>query len=202
MAMEVKTEDRKKKMENRRPDIRYLNDMKSVLYDQKWTKAILNFPVYYMYRGIKKQGKLRYDITKLTSRMLGQEFPKTFGHNHLGQCQEIYEVLSSKALFLFQKCQGKIVKEVFAIRAKRGDFIIIPPNYDHLIINSSKKNLKTGNWISQKCTHVYDFIKKMGGACYYYTKSGWIKNKNYDIIPKLRFKKSLKLMPKNLDFLK
>ena len=67
--------------------------------------------------------------------------------------------------------------------------IVIPPNYDHLIINLSKKKLRTGNWISQNCKNNYKFIEKMGGACYFYTKSGWVKNKNYKSIPKLRFEK-------------
>jgi len=41
----------------------------------------------------------------------------------------------------------------------------------------------------------------MQGACYFYTKSGWIKNKNYKFVPKIRFEKPLKEKPKNLDFL-
>ena len=42
----------------------------------------------------------------------------------------------------------------------------------------------------------------MKGAGYFYTKRGWIKNKNYAKIPKLRIEKPLKSKPKNLDFLK
>jgi oxalate decarboxylase/phosphoglucose isomerase-like protein (cupin superfamily) len=42
----------------------------------------------------------------------------------------------------------------------------------------------------------------MQGACYYYTKNGWIKNENYKNVPPLRFEESLKSEPTNLDFLK
>jgi oxalate decarboxylase/phosphoglucose isomerase-like protein (cupin superfamily) len=42
----------------------------------------------------------------------------------------------------------------------------------------------------------------MKGGCYYYTKSGWVKNKNYEKTPELRFEKPLKSIPKNIDFLK
>lgn len=38
-----------------KPEIRYLNDMKMVLYDQKWAKKAPDFEVYYMYRGVKKK---------------------------------------------------------------------------------------------------------------------------------------------------
>jgi len=42
----------------------------------------------------------------------------------------------------------------------------------------------------------------MKGAGYFYTKSGWIKNKNYGKVLQLRFERPLKSKPKNLDFLK
>ena len=71
-----------------------------------------------------------------------------------------------------------------------------------IIINPSKKELKIANWVSVKNKNVYEELEKMKGAGYFYTKSGWIKNKNYKKVPKLRFEKPLKSMPKNLDFLK
>ncbi len=180
----------------KKPEIRYLNDMKDVVYDKKWFKIAKNFPVYYMYRGVRKKDDLRYDITVIPPKMLGQEFPKTKGHAH--PFKEVYQVLSGEGLFLLQKCQNKKVKDVFWVKVRKGDVLVIPQGYEHLIINSSKKTLKTGNWLSQKCLNFYDFIEKMRGACYYYTKSGWVKNKNYVNIPPLHFKKPFKSSPKNL----
>ena len=58
------------------------------------------------------------------------------------------------------------------------------------------------NWVSKKCKSDYGPIEKKRGACYFYTKSGWIKNKNYKRVPELCSKKPKKSMPKNLDFLK
>ena len=173
--------------------------MKNVVYDKKWFKIAKNFPVYYMYRGVKKKDGLRYDITVIPPKMLGQEFPKTKGHSH--PFKELYQILSGEGLFLLQKCQNKKVKDVFWVKVRKGGVLVIPQNYEHLIINSSKRTLKTGNWLSQKCQNLYNFIEKMKGACYCYTKSGWVKNKNYVNIPRLRFKKPLKSLPKNLDFL-
>jgi oxalate decarboxylase/phosphoglucose isomerase-like protein (cupin superfamily) len=49
---------------------------------------------------------------------------------------------------------------------------------------------------------VYKELLAMKGAGYFYTKSGWKKNKNYKIVPKLRFESPLKQIPSNLDFLK
>ena len=114
--------------------IRSLKEMKSVLYDQKWYKKAKNFPVYYVWRGVKWEGDLRYDITIIPPKMLGQEFPKTKGHHHLNHFQELYQVLEGETFYFIQKGKGKNVKDCYVIKAKKGDFIIIPFNAGHLKI--------------------------------------------------------------------
>ena len=207
-SMEVKAQSSKLKAQSYnlklktkiKPDVRYLYDMKSVLYDKKWLMTVENFPVYYIYRGVKEKNCLRYDITDITSRLLGREFPKTKGHEHPKGCQEFITVLEGKAIFLFQKSKGKRVLDVYQILAKKGDWVIAPAGYAHITINPGPEKLKIANWIDKKCRGIYDFIEKLQGACYYYTKSGWIKNKKYDIIPKLRtnqlFKRKLRFFEK------
>jgi len=176
--------------------------MKQVLYDKEWLKKAPNFPLYYMYRGIKRKGELRYDITVIPPRMLGKEFVKTKGHEHSENYGEIYIILSGKAIYLIQKYQKGEIKDVYAIRAKRSDIVVIPPKFGHITVNPGHHKLKEANWCNERCKNIYDLYEKKQGACYYYTKSGWIKNKNYGKIPKLRFKKPLKSMPQNLNFLK
>lgn len=189
-------------MKNRQPDIRFLNDMRKVLYDRKWAKDALNLELYYMYRGIKEKDGLRYDITIIPPKMLGREFVKTTGHGHIGPYPEIYTVLKGKAFFLMQKRTGGKIKDVCVVKAKKGGVCLIRGGYEHITINPSKKEiLKMANWISKKCQSDYIPIKRAGGACYFYAENGWVKNKNYKNIPKLRFEKPLKKMPKDLKFL-
>jgi len=189
-------------LKSKKPDIRFLKEMKEVLYDQKWAKKTVNFELYYMYRGLKRKNGLRYDITVIPPKMLGQEFVKTKGHEHSNNYGEVYLVLEGEAIFLIQKHGHNKIEDVYAIKAKRGGAVIIPPHYGHITINPSDKELKEANWLDERCQNIYDlFVKKQGG-CYYYTKKGWIKNKNYKKVPKLRFKKPLKSMPKDLNFLK
>ncbi len=190
-------------LKNKKPDIRYLNDMRKVIYDRKWLKTAPNFELYYMYRGLKKKGELRYDITVIPARMLGKEFTKTKGHEHPKNMGEFYITLQGEAIYLAQKRKGKEIKDVFAVKSKKqGDVVIIPPGYAHVTINSSKKDLKIANWVATNCKNKYQTFEKLKGACYFYTKKGWIKNKNYKKVPKLRFEKPKKSIPKNLDFLK
>lgn len=189
----------------KKPDIRYLNDMRDILYDRKWAKTAPNLELYYMSRGIEEKDGLRYDITVIPARMLGQEFVKTAGHEHIDNFGEVYIVLNGRAIYLMQKMLHRSrfqIEDVFAVEAKKGDVAVIPPGYGHVTINPGKKSLKMANWLSKNCQSDYQLFGKMHGACYFYTKNGWVKNKNYKKVPKLHFKKPLKSMPKNLDFLK
>lgn len=185
----------------KKPEIRYSRDLKEVVMDERWLKSAKNFPVYYMYRGVKRRGGLRYDITEIVPAMLGKEFPKTKGHEHSENFQEIYTVLKGRALYLVQKCKNGEVLDVFAVKARKGESVVIPPGYGHITINPLRETLKESNWVAEECKNIYDLFEKMRGACYYYTKSGWVKNRNYKKVPKLKFKKPLKSSPKNLDFL-
>lgn len=194
----IMAESKKKKI---KPEIRYLKDLEKVIFDKEWFKKTKNFPVYYMYRGIKRKDKLRYDITEIPAKMFGKEFPKTKGHEHCQNFQEIYTVLKGEALYLAQKCQGKKVLDVFAVFAKKGESVLIPKGYGHITINPSNNTLREANWVSENCKNIYNLFEKMNGACYFYTIDGWIKNKNYKNIPKLRFEKPLKKLPKDLSFL-
>lgn len=209
----MKRENKKnrRRIKGIQPDIRYLKDMEEVVCDKNFAKKHPSLELYYMYRGIDRIDDLRYDITIMPSQMLGEEFVKTKGHSHLNEMQELYTVLEGEAIFLMQKgkpsfaeaSEGKgEIEDVFVVKAKKGEWIIVPPGYAHITINPSKKELKMANWIYEGCKSFYEDIRKMQGACYYFTQSGWIKNKNYKKIPPLRFEKPLKEKPKNLDFLK
>ncbi len=186
------------------PDIRRLNDMREVVYDKEWLKNASDIELYYMYRGVENKNGLRYDITVIHPAFLGSEFVKTKGHYHLENWQEVYTVLEGTAIYLMQKKnENGDIEDVYAVKTKKGESIIIKPGYGHVTINPSEtEKLKMANWVSPDCKVDYLPYEKLQGACYYYLKSGWAKNENYKTVPELRFEKSLKNIPENLDFLK
>ncbi|XOB46871.1 MAG: glucose-6-phosphate isomerase family protein [Candidatus Nealsonbacteria bacterium] len=192
---------KKKKIKDVKPDVRRLYDMKKVIYDKEWLKTAPNFKLYYMYREVKEKDGLKYNITIIPPRMLGKEFVKTKGHYHIGKYGELYIVLKGKAIYLLQKEKNGKIENVYYVKAKKGDYIIVPPDYGHITINPSLEELKMADWSSKKCKSDYKLIERKKGGCYYYTKSGWVKNKNYKKVPKLKFKKPKKTFPKNLSFL-
>ncbi len=192
-----------------KPDIRHLNDIKDVVYDKQWLKTAPNLELYYMYRDLAEtqldfmniiKNDLRYDITILKPNKLGKEFNKTLGHDHPVvpgtnvTYPELYEVLDGKAMFLLQDSCDKKIETIVAIKAQKNDKIIIPPNYEHLIINIGKTDLKTANWVSRKFeSNIYRPLKMKHGFSYYALKSlfgiKFIQNNNYESIPKLKFEK-------------
>ena len=181
---------------------RLMKEMKNVLYDKSLAHKFPERPLYYVWRGVDKKDGLRYDITLMPSQMLGKEYVRTKGNRNSENYFELYTLLKGKAIFLIQKSNKEIVEDVIVVKAKKGDWISISPEYAVIMINPSWRKLKTGNWVSEKNQNIYQELEEMSGACYFYTKLGWIKNKNYKHIPEIRFEKPLKKMPKNLDYLK
>lgn len=191
-------------LSNLKPDVRHLNDMREVLADRDFAKNSPDIDLYYMYRGLEEKDTIRYDETIIPAKMLGSEFVKTKGHYHVGAYQEIYTVLDGEAIFLMEKRdENNDIKDVYAVSAKKGDFVIIPSFYGHVTINPSKnKDLKTANWSFSGYKSDYSVYEKMQGACYYYTTNSWVKNENYKLVPPLRQEKPVKSLPKDLSFLK
>lgn len=187
----------------RMADVRRLYDMKEVIYDRKWLATQPDFELYYMYRdlyknegdyNVIKQNNLRYDITLMPPKMLGNEFVKTMGHEHpiINNSQfsytEIYQVLEGKATYLLQKTNPskESVEDFIVIRAEKGECIIIPPNYGHATVNESKKTLKMANWVCRHFSSKYDLIKKKKGMAYFLTTNGFIQNPEYKNVSGIR----------------
>lgn len=188
------------------PDIRHLNDMRAVLYDQEWVKSAPDMDLYYMYRKVADTKDLNHNITITLAKFLGKEFNKTKGHIHVGKYGETYTVINGKAIFLMQKTNEESVEDVYAVKASEGESVIIPPYYGHVTINPSDIDLKTGDWSSKNTKSDYSLFEKLQGACYYFIKedSGgtkWVKNPNYKNVPPLRFEEPLKVLPTDLSFL-
>ncbi len=187
------------------PDVRKLSDMRDVIYDIDWLKTVPDMDLYYMYRDLAMSKNdrsiildhhLRYDITVIPPKKLGVEYVKTAGHYHPcveGTCYtypEVYEVLKGTAHYLLQKCDGGRITDVVMIEATEGDKAIIPPNYGHVTINPSNKELKMSNWVSRDFASLYEPYKKCGGAAYFeLADRRLIRNGRCNHIPDIRFLK-------------
>ncbi|MFH1461208.1 MAG: glucose-6-phosphate isomerase family protein [Patescibacteria group bacterium] len=203
-------------LEKIKPQIRYLAEMKDLLFDQAWVQTAPDLKLYFMYRDlaknkqdqtkIKKAG-LRYDITIMPFLMLGREFNKTAGHDHPLVPKtnltypEIYQVLKGRAIFLIQDSQADAILDIYTVQAKENDKVIVPPNYEHLMINASGKELKTANWMAQTESNIYKPFRQKRGFGYYALVGPngdiiWHKSPNYQDVPELKFLPANRLLEK------
>ncbi len=182
------------------PDIRMLSDIKAVLLDREILREG-DRELYYMYRDLALSRSdrdtmleygLRYDITIIPPAMLGREYVKTLGHYHPAvpgtdiSYPEVYEVLAGEGHYLLQRRTGDSVIDVVLVRASAGDKVIIPPDYGHVTINTSNKELKMANWVSREFSSVYEPYVELHGAAYYLTEDGFIANPGYRDVPEIR----------------
>lgn len=164
--------------------VRTVRQMTKTLQAQ-YPEELENFDVYYMYRGVYKQNDIRFDITVIPLRPLGEEYPKTYGHYHPKSedglaYPEVYQVLHGSALFFLQKKNRNGTVEVSMVDAKAKDVVVLPPSYGHNTVNNGKEMLVLANLVYDRLTPMYDDYEKNQGGAYYYLKGGEVaQNTNY-----------------------
>ena len=136
---------------------------------------------YYMIRG----GKDQKNITVWEPGTVGGEYIKTYGHYHVGNLDENYEIVLGEGVALLQKrakdAGGNLLddtlEEFRAIQVKAGDKVYMPPEYGHLVVNTGNTYLVTAddspvnfddvNPVSMPGHADYEPVKRMRGFAYY-----------------------------------
>ena len=136
---------------------------------------------YYMIRG----GVDQKNITVWEPGTISGEYIKTYGHYHVGQLDENYEILFGEGVALLQKLKtdengGMVadeVEEFKAIVTKIGDKIYMAPGYGHLLVNTGTTYFATADdspvYFDDPDPaglpgHAdYEPVKKMKGFAYY-----------------------------------
>lgn len=179
--------------------------------EQETGKTDTRKVVYSVFRGVAKDGDrrlwselgLRYDLTLIRAGKFGREFPKTFGHRHLGPGIEIYQVLHGKAYSLLDKWQGDGVAESILIEAGVGQAFAVLPGVGHITINPFDEILVLANVVPLSIKQDYSLYEKNHGGSHYFVESelsnGFIDilgNPNINSVPAL-WKKAV-FVPKEL----
>lgn len=163
-------------------EARKLSEMNDVFYS--FQPVAEDYPVYFMFRNIAAKNGIRYDITLIPNRIFDDEFVKTYGHYHpIAENNltypEVYQVLYGEALFLLQGKNLDASVNVIKVKAKKGDAVLIPPNFGHVTINPYYTPLLLSNLVADGFRAEYEEYKNSHGAALYYTKGGWVPNGNY-----------------------
>lgn len=166
------------------PSVRTFSELRSVMKEE----PTRNGEAYYMYRNVLKEKDLRYDITVIPQWVNETESAKTYGHCHPIAEQhlsfpEVYQILYGEAIFLLQKELVNGDFFVSIVEGKKGDVLLIPPNFCHVTINAGTKDLILANVVADHFTPDYSIFKRNHGAAYYVMANGVIvQNSNYIIL--------------------
>lgn len=146
--------------------------MREVLMDPDATGPSVH---YYMIRG----GEEQKNITVWEPGLVGREYIKTYGHYHVGDLDESYEILYGEGIILKQKIGDApdIVEEFVVTRVKHGDRVYMQPGYGHLAVNTGSTFFVTADDSPVRFDdpdpaglpgHAdYEPVKKMRGFAYY-----------------------------------
>ncbi|WP_460007937.1 glucose-6-phosphate isomerase family protein [Methanogenium cariaci] len=179
------------------PSLRTVGDMAGVLAAPVGERDPTT-PLYSMYRDLAMSADdrdwlsrqhIRYDITVIPPVVLGGEYVKTKGHYHPNSPSgigypELYQVLSGTAHFLLQQ---KSLSDVVAVAAAAGEFVMIPPGYGHVSINSGEEVLVMANLVSTRFASEYALYEELQGGAYYKMEgNGWVMNPRYPMVSSFR----------------
>jgi glucose-6-phosphate isomerase len=139
---------------------------------------------------------LRYELTAMRGRPIGWESAKTAGHVHvrppgvsLGY-PEIVEVLHGEAGFLVQDllagAAGPRCTRAWLVRARPGDWVVLPPDLAHVTIDLGPGPLVFSDVIDRRASGVYDGVAQARGFAWYRGVDGrWRPNPRYEHPPAL-----------------
>jgi glucose-6-phosphate isomerase len=168
--------------------VRTLKDLKPVLLSPPKN---LEIEVYWVFSEMTK-GKWA-NMTVITPEMVGDEYPKTFGHYHGSNINEISHVISGEGIYQIQKkhydSEGKWIPDevdaVYFVKGQPGDEIVTTSEYAHSWTNLGKIPLVLfDDWRSGHTEHDYEHIRNLKGMAYYVT----INDGNLDLIPNPNYK--------------
>ncbi len=161
--------------------VRSLEDLQSVLEDPQ---DLVNETEYWVFTEISNSSWA--NLTVITPKRVGDEYPKTFGHYHPNESPiEIYHLISGTGVLVLQK---RDLSEIFLVKVQPGQQIKIPKEYGHSWSNvGSEPLISYDDWRIGHTDTDYAEIRSLHGMAYYLIddngKVKVVKNSHYNQIP-------------------
>lgn len=175
---------------------RYLKDILHSMADQEAQGPEIVYSIA-MDVGLKKdradllERELLFGIVAYADGSIGEEPVKSQGHIHsiskAGQMStpEVYEIWSGEAIIYMQERATDDPGRCYAVRAKAGEVVIVPPGWAHCTINTSKnERMIFGAWCVRDFCFEYADVRAHNGLAFYpkfdaQDRIIWDKNPNY-----------------------
>ncbi|MCF6268394.1 MAG: hypothetical protein L3J41_01645 [Melioribacteraceae bacterium] len=140
---------------------------------------------------ILKERMLLYGAVTYAAGRLGKEPIRSQGHIHRKSSHsgwsppEIYEIWRGEAIIYMQEFADDNPGKCFAVIAKEGDVVIVPPNWAHATISADQyQPLTFGAWCDREYGFEYDKVRAHKGLAWFplISEGGeitWHANSNY-----------------------
>lgn len=139
-----------------------------------------------------KKRNLLYGAVMYSKGQIGKEPVRSQGHIHAvskscnSSTPEVYEIWQGEAVIYMQESGKKNPGRCFAVYAKEGEVVIVPPGWAHCTINANiNENMVFGAWCVRDYGFEYIDIRENGGVAFFpeITKNGklqWSHNEKYE----------------------
>ena len=142
-----------------------------------------------------KSMNLLFGVVTYAAGRLGCEPVRSQGHMHKISTRcgwstpEVYEIWSGEAIIYMQETADHNPGRCFAVRAKPGDVVIVPPYWIHATISANPlEPLTFGAWCDRDYGFVYDGVRRHNGIAWFpifndNNELKWIANPTYEQSP-------------------
>lgn len=139
-----------------------------------------------------KKMHLLYGVVTYAAGSLGHEPIRSQGHIHKTSpysgwsTPEIYEIWSGEAIIYMQEYAEDKPGRCFAVYAKAGEVVVVPPYWAHATISANPTcPLTFGAWCDREYGFVYDGVRSHGGIAWFPTfneqgEIAWQANPKYE----------------------
>jgi len=143
------------------------------------------------HRELLKDMHLLYGVVTYAAGKLGKEPIRSQGHIHKvsdysgWSTPEVYEIWSGEAIIYMQEYADDQPGRCFAVYAKPGDVVIVPPYWTHATISANPdKPLTFGAWCDRDYGFYYEKVRAHNGIAWFpvfneQNQIEWIPNPKY-----------------------
>lgn len=122
---------------------------------------------------------------------IGREYVRSQGHIHSAPAGtnvpylEIYEIWHGSGQIYLQDRAERSVTAVALVEVGKGDKVIIPPGWVHVVVNTGPTPLAFGALYALDATLIYEPLRKLGGTAWAVLADGTFAcNPRYDSAPR------------------
>lgn len=126
------------------------------------------------HKALLEKMHLLYGVVTYAAGRLGDEPIRSQGHIHKvspysgWSTPEVYEIWSGEAIIYMQEYAEDHPGRCFAVYAKAGEVVIVPPYWAHATISANPKlPLTFGAWCDREYGFVYDGVRAHGGIAWF-----------------------------------